>query len=152
MSPTQRGGVVNDRVFAFSSFQLHPANRMLLRDGKAVRLGGRALDLLIVLLEHAGEIVSKEKLFASVWPGIFVEDANLRLQIGALRKVLSGGASGELLIQTVPGRGYSLVGEVIEGHDGISTGATTGVSENLRLRATAMDDALSLGANRMARL
>ncbi|MBP7667512.1 MAG: transcriptional regulator [Burkholderiaceae bacterium] len=78
--------------------------RRLLADGRPVPLGGRAFDLLCVLAEHADRVVSKDELFARVWPGLVVEDNNLTVQVSALRRVLGTGA-----ITNLPGRGYRLV-------------------------------------------
>jgi predicted ATPase/DNA-binding winged helix-turn-helix (wHTH) protein len=146
-----------DNVLAFSSFQLSPGRRTLLRDGKAVRLGGRALDLLVVLLEQAGKVVSKEVLFERVWPNLFVDETNLRLQVAALRKVLGGGASGERFIHTVAGRGYCFVAKVVKGEDEHAAAAPPRVAENAHnlpaqlTRMIGRDKALDLVAGRLRR-
>jgi DNA-binding winged helix-turn-helix (wHTH) protein len=85
---------------------------MLLEADKPLRLGSRALDILIALVEQAGELVGKDELLARVWPGTFVDEANLRVHIGALRKVLGDGRFGHRYISNVPGRGYCFVAEV----------------------------------------
>ena len=72
-----------------------------------MHLGSRALEILIVLLERPGELVSKKQLMDRVWPNIFVEPANLTVQISALRRVLRDGRDGNRFIINVPGRGYS---------------------------------------------
>jgi DNA-binding response OmpR family regulator len=69
------------KVQRFGSFTLHPARKLLLDDGRTVRLGGRALDLLIALVERAGDVVSHDELFARVWPR-----APLRVAQGARRR------------------------------------------------------------------
>jgi len=74
-----------------------------------VRLGSRALEILIVLLERPGELVSKQELMSRVWPNIFVEPANLTVHISALRRALHDGRDGNRFIINVPGRGYSFV-------------------------------------------
>jgi predicted ATPase/DNA-binding winged helix-turn-helix (wHTH) protein len=84
----------------------------LLDDGKPVPLGSRAFELLVALLEHAGEIVSRETLMARAWPGISVGETNLRVHIAALRKALREGSSGQRFISNVPGRGYCFVASV----------------------------------------
>lgn len=99
-------------VFAFGPFQLAPAQRLLLDGDRPVPLGGRALDILIALVEHAGEIVSNDALTARVWPGITVEESNLRVHLASLRKALRDGLSGNRFISNVPGRGYSFVAPV----------------------------------------
>jgi TolB-like protein len=75
----------------------------LLVDGKVADLGARAFDVLVALVAHQGQVVTKAELLAVVWPGVLVEENNLQVQISALRKVLGAGA-----IATVPGRGYQL--------------------------------------------
>ena len=80
-------------AISFGPFRLVAAQRLLLEDNKPVRLGSRAFDILAVLVERAGEVVSKEELIARVWPKTFVEDANLKIQVSALRRALGGGGS-----------------------------------------------------------
>ncbi len=97
-------------VFRFGAFRLEPARELLLDGDKPVRIGSRALRILTALVEHAGEVVSKEDLLDQVWPGIFVEEANLKVQVSALRRVLGEAHGG--LVANIPGRGYRFVGEV----------------------------------------
>ncbi len=85
----------------FDRFTVHAGQRLLLADGQPLRLGGRALDILLVLLEHAGTVVDKRTLLARVWPDSVVEEINLRVHIAALRRAL-----GEGVIVTLPGQGY----------------------------------------------
>src|SRR5215813_13680200 len=93
----------------FGRFQLLPHRRELLADGDAVRLGGRAFDVLVALIEARGAVVSKDALMARVWPGRVVEENNLQSHIAALRAAL-GPDRG--LIRTVSGRGYQFIGEI----------------------------------------
>src|SRR5580692_11647753 len=85
---------------------------MLLEGDKPLRLGSRALDILIALVERAGDLVGKDELLTRVWPSTFVAEVNLRVHVGALRKVLGDGRSGHRYISTIPGRGYCFVAEV----------------------------------------
>ena len=101
-SPRRPAGI------AFGRFQVWPDRRDLLADGQPLRLGGRAFDVLLALLEARGAVVSREALKARVWPNQTVEDNNLAAQIVALRKAL-GEERG--LIRTVAGRGYQFTGE-----------------------------------------
>jgi len=96
-------------VFAFGSFRLIPRRRLLLDGDTPVRLGGRALDILIALVERAGEVVTKQDLMARAWPDVFVEEANLKVHIGVLRRVLGSARSVGGPIVNVPGQGYSFV-------------------------------------------
>jgi predicted ATPase/DNA-binding winged helix-turn-helix (wHTH) protein len=88
-------------AYRFGRFHLLPSERALLVDGERAKLGGRAYDLLMALVERRGRTVSREELFELVWPGRIVEDQNLKTQVLALRKVL-----GPQAIATIPGRGY----------------------------------------------
>ncbi|HEY1430117.1 MAG TPA: winged helix-turn-helix domain-containing protein [Stellaceae bacterium] len=81
--------------------------RQLLADGVPVELGTRAFDLLLVLLEADGSLVTKEELMSRVWPGIVVSEENVKLQVSVLRKAL--GADRDV-IHTEFGRGYRFVG------------------------------------------
>ena len=88
-------------------FELQPAERRLLVDGRPAALGRRALDLLIVLAAQPDHLLTKHELLDRVWPGLVVEEANLQMQISNLRKVLGGET-----IATVPGRGYRFTATV----------------------------------------
>lgn len=77
-----------------------------------VALGGRAFDLLSLLVEHRGELVSKDALIEAVWPGRVVEEANLNVHIARLRRLLDQDGTQGSCIQTIPGRGYCFVGAV----------------------------------------
>jgi predicted ATPase/DNA-binding winged helix-turn-helix (wHTH) protein len=103
---------MDGHAISFGPFRLLSAQRLLLEGDKPVRLGNRAFDILAALLEWAGEVVSKAELIARAWPQIFVEEANLKMQISALRRALGDGQGGHRYIVTVPGRGYSFVAPV----------------------------------------
>jgi predicted ATPase/DNA-binding winged helix-turn-helix (wHTH) protein len=103
---------VSDQAFAFGRFQLLPTRRLLLMEGKPVALGNRALDILTFLVARSGEVVGNADMIAAVWPGLTVEQANLRVHISALRKALGDGPPGNRLIVNIPGRGYSFVAPV----------------------------------------
>jgi DNA-binding winged helix-turn-helix (wHTH) protein len=97
---------------SFGPYRLLAAQRLLLEGDKPVRLGGRAFDILAALVESAGEVVAKEALIARVWPQTFVEDADLKIQVSALRRAIGDGQGGNRYIVTVPGRGYNFVASV----------------------------------------
>jgi predicted ATPase/DNA-binding winged helix-turn-helix (wHTH) protein len=88
-------------AYQFGRFHLLADPRVLLVDGEPAKLGGRAFDLLLALVERRDRTVPREELFELVWPGRIVEDQNLKTQVLALRKVI-----GQQAIGTVPGRGY----------------------------------------------
>ena len=79
-----------------------------------MRLGARAFDILIALVERAGEVVSKEELIAQAWPATFVAEANLKIQVSALRRVLGDGQGDNRYVATVVGRGYNFVAPIRE--------------------------------------
>ena len=81
-------------MLSFGTFRLLPSQRQLLEDETPVRLGGRAVDILIFLVENAGTLVRKDALMAFVWPRTVVDENSLRVHLGALGKVLGDGLSG----------------------------------------------------------
>jgi DNA-binding winged helix-turn-helix (wHTH) protein len=103
---------VDDETFVFGSFRLIPAQRMLLDDGKPLRLGSRALDILVTLVERAGQTIRKDQLIARTWPDTCVDEGALRVHVAALRKALGDGRAGKRYIANIPGRGYCLIAPV----------------------------------------
>jgi predicted ATPase/DNA-binding winged helix-turn-helix (wHTH) protein len=99
-------GDVQEEVLVFGPFQLFRSQRALVLGERRVRLGSRAVDILIALAERAGEVVTKRELMALVWPHSLVEESNLRVHVGALRKALGEGPGGERYIVNVSGQGY----------------------------------------------
>jgi len=99
-------------VITFGPFRLLEKERRLERNGIDVKLGSRALEILIALAERAGEVVSKEELNARVWPDTTVEESGLRVHVSALRKALGDGQDGARYVTNVPGRGYCFVGKL----------------------------------------
>jgi DNA-binding winged helix-turn-helix (wHTH) protein len=99
----------------FGPFRLLTAQRLLLEGAKPVRLGSRAFDILTTLIERTGEVVSKEGLIARAWPATFVEEANLKIQVSALRRALGDGQGDNRFIATVVGRGYKFVAPICQG-------------------------------------
>lgn len=95
---------------AFGEFVLDLRKRVLMRNGEFVQLPPKALDVLVVLVEHAGTLVEKDELLRRVWPDTFVEEGNLAINVFTLRKALGDG--GEQWIKTVRSRGYCFVGPV----------------------------------------
>ncbi|WP_256443060.1 MULTISPECIES: winged helix-turn-helix domain-containing protein [unclassified Bradyrhizobium] len=108
---------MGNHSFSFGPFRLSPERRALYRDGKPVRLGSRALDLLIALVENGENLTSKEALIRRVWPDTFIEEANLRVHVAALRKSLGDQSGGLQYISTVSGRGYCFVAPVVRVED-----------------------------------
>jgi len=99
-------------ITQFGPFRLNAAERLLERDGIVIDLGSRSLDVLIALVERAGEVLPRRELMARAWSGLIVDEANLRVNIASLRKSLGDGVDGARYIVNVPGRGYSFVAPV----------------------------------------
>src|SRR5262244_153940 len=93
----------------FGRYAVEPLRRELLVDGRPIKLGGRAFDLLMALIEASGAVVGKDVLLDKVWPGRIVEENRLQNQVSALRKAF--GADRDL-IRTVAGRGYQFTGNI----------------------------------------
>src|ERR1700733_12766822 len=102
-----------EQAVSFGPFRLHVARRTLERSGVTVDLGGRALELLIALIERAGEVVSKNELMMRGWPDVTVDDVSLRVHIATLRKALADGEPDARYVATLTGRGYCFVAPVI---------------------------------------
>jgi predicted ATPase/DNA-binding winged helix-turn-helix (wHTH) protein len=104
--------VEQPQAWQFGAFTLVPAQRLLLQGDAPVRVGGRALDVLIVLVEAAGKVVGRDELMASVWKKVVVDEGSLRVHIAALRRALGDDGDARRYIVNVPGRGYAFVGDV----------------------------------------
>jgi DNA-binding winged helix-turn-helix (wHTH) protein len=102
------------RVYYFGSFFVYDAEQQLLHDGVSVHLAPKAFDVLLLLIQHKGRLVTKEKLLKEVWPNVYVEEANLSVNIASLRKALEERDSEQQYIQTVPKRGYRFAARVSE--------------------------------------
>jgi predicted ATPase/DNA-binding winged helix-turn-helix (wHTH) protein len=99
-------------VISFGPFRLFTAQRLLERAGAPLQLGSRALDILIILVEHAGEVVSKKDLISHVWPDVTVDESGLRVHVAGLRKALGEGREGARYVSNIPGRGYCFVAPI----------------------------------------
>ena len=96
----------------FGPFKLSPAERLLLKGDEPVAVGGRAFDILAKLIERAGDVVSKQEILQSAWPGVIVDDNALRVQIAHLRRMIGDGQDGVRYIASISGRGYCFVAPV----------------------------------------
>lgn len=113
------------RSFSFGPFVLIPDRQLLLQGDAPVRIGGRALDILTVMVERPGELVNKSELIARVWPNVVVDDGNLKVNMAALRRALGDGVGAAQYIATVTGRGYRFVAPVaVNGLSGLATSST----------------------------
>ena len=125
------------RVLIFDDFRFVVPARELLQVGRdgtptPIALGSRAADLLFLLLQRSGDLVTKNEIMDAVWPHAVVEESNLTVQLSALRRVLDTGRDGVSAIQTVPGRGYRFTPRVTEADDVAATPpvAPSGASES----------------------
>jgi predicted ATPase/DNA-binding winged helix-turn-helix (wHTH) protein len=101
-----------DGAFAFGPFRLIPSQRVLVRENRPVKLGGRALDILHLLVMRSGEEVSKSALIEFAWPNVVVDERNLKVHISSLRRALEDTNPQATYIATVVGHGYQFVGRV----------------------------------------
>ena len=130
---------LSEQAVHFGPYRIHPRQRLVLEAGRPLRLGRRAVDILLILLEQAGNVVSKQELIARVWPKSVVEDGNLRVHMAALRKALGDGQAGQRYIVTVAQRGYSFVAPLsIEPMTIPADGIPQSQGHNLPLRRTRM--------------
>src|SRR5689334_5695617 len=113
----QRAPAVEPAI-SFDRFQILPRRRLLLEAGRPVRIGSRAFDILLALLEHPGERIGKAELLFRVWPDTHVVEGNLKFQVAALRRVLRDGQDGKRFIETSQGQGYRFAAPVAVTADG----------------------------------
>ena len=113
----------------FGPFRLRAAERSLEKDGIALKIGSRAFDILVALLQSAPDIVSNRALMSQAWGSLVVDEGSLRFQIATLRKTLGDVPSATPYITNVPGRGYCFAAAVTW------TSAASRVRENPPIRA-----------------
>ena len=104
----------SSQIYQFGPFRLDPQEQMLLRNGKPVQITPKSFDMLVVLVENRGHLVTKEELMERIWPDSFVEEANLSVKMSELRRALGEAPNDNHYIATVPRRGYRFVADVIE--------------------------------------
>jgi TolB-like protein len=130
-------------IFLFEGFRFDRAGRCLFRTSgpgvpEPVALGSRALALLGLFIERQGQLVSKDDIMKIVWSGMAVEEANLTMQISALRRILDRDREQGSWIQTVPGRGYRFIPPVVR------TEPSASATEHRRPGALALPDKPSI--------
>ena len=130
-------------LYEFADFRLDPAQHLLLRHGKPVPLTPKAFELLVVLVQSGGRLLTKDDLMKTVWPDSFVEEANLTVNISSLRRALGDPIEGQAMIETVPKLGYRFVTPVkklAESEEDFGTNAPVSAPEaKPRLKPTAKD-------------
>jgi TolB-like protein/DNA-binding winged helix-turn-helix (wHTH) protein/Tfp pilus assembly protein PilF len=97
--------------YEFGPFRLDPVERLLLRNNQTIPLAPKAFETLVLLVENSGHLLTKDELMKRLWPGTFVEEANLAQNISAIRRALDGINGGEQYIETVPKGGYRFTAE-----------------------------------------
>jgi pimeloyl-ACP methyl ester carboxylesterase/DNA-binding winged helix-turn-helix (wHTH) protein len=120
-----------EAIYNFGAFKLDAAERTLFNGVNAVPLAPKIFDTLLILVENAGRVISKEKLLAEIWDDSFVEENNLAQNISALRRVFGKG-SPEKFIETVPKFGYRFLAPVTRSVDLAASG--TQIFERTRAR------------------
>ena len=114
----------NHSIYRFGKFELDPAERRLSAVGKPIALTPKVFDTLVLLVERAGRLVSKDELMRALWPRGYVEESNLTKHIWVIRRALGDGEHGSSFIETVPKLGYRFVATVTTGQPVDSTVAT----------------------------
>jgi len=123
-------------IYEFGPFRVDARKRLLLRDGKPVRLPAKAFELLLVLLQSQGRLVEKDELIGRVWPDAVVEENNLTVNISALRKSLSEIPGEHRYVLTVPGRGYQFVADVQQHDDEpVRTNGKIGLTQSTNIHS-----------------
>ena len=127
-APADGPSALHGKIASFGPFRLHATERLLEKNGIALKIGSRALDILITLLDHAPQVVSKDDLIRRVWGKLVVDEVSLRFHVAALRKRLRDGSSPVSYISNIPGRGYCFAGAVswVEAEAKPGTARTTG--------------------------
>ena len=110
--PARAPAEAAENLIQFGPFSLAPTARVLMESGQPVRLGSRALEILLLLIENCGNFVSNAQIVERVWPRNVVVEGNLRVHIASLRRAIGDGQEGRRYIVNVPNRGYSFVGAV----------------------------------------
>src|SRR5580704_15696945 len=101
-----------NRLYEFDGFCLDDQKRILLRGEKMIPLTPKAFETLLVLVQNSGQVLTKDQIMGAVWPGTFVEEANLTQTVFVLRKALGEGKDGQRYIVTMPGQGYRFTADV----------------------------------------
>ena len=104
-----------NQFYRFGEFTVDSEQKVLLQNGKPLRLPPKVFDTLLILVNNSGRIVEKEELMSQLWPDTFVEEANLTFNIQQLRKAFRDNARHPKFIETVARRGYRFIADVQEG-------------------------------------
>ena len=100
------------QIYKFADFSLNATAKVLLRNGQPVKLARKAVETLLVLVEHPDQVLTKEELIEAIWQGRIVDEANLIQNIAVVRRTLGVQPGQPGFIETFPGRGYRLLGPI----------------------------------------
>src|SRR2546423_1818790 len=103
---------MDKHFYDFGPFRIDAQKRLLLKDGRPVPLAPKAFEMLTVLVENSGKVLEKDDLIKMIWPDQIVEEANITVNMSALRKALGESPNEHRYIVTIPGRGYRFVASV----------------------------------------
>ena len=102
------------RWYMFGPFRIDPTERVLRSNGDIVPLTPKVFEMLLALVESSGRVVQKKELLDRIWPGVFVEEANLNVNMSILRRVLGDDSRKRQYIETISKRGYRFIAPVRE--------------------------------------
>jgi DNA-binding winged helix-turn-helix (wHTH) protein len=119
------------QAYEFGPFRFDSTARLLFREEEISPLPPKALDILAVLLENEGKLVSKQSLIRAVWPDSFVEEGNVAHHISVIRRMLRNGSGGQVSIETIAKRGYRLT--VMSADRSLVSNETQGESASRKL-------------------
>ncbi len=125
-------------MYHFDPFRLDAGRRLLMRGNEVVSIPPKAIEMLLLLVRHPGEVLDKESLMKGLWPDTIVEETNLTVIISALRKALEETRTEHRYIVTIPGHGYCFVAEVSEAGEGAGARPLNGQSEQLSVKSIAV--------------
>ena len=139
-------GLKTRHQYEFGQFLLEPGECSLLREDRPVQIAPKAFELLVVLVQNAGRLVTKDQIMGAVWPGCFVEEANLTVCVSAVRKALEE-KDGELrYIETIPKKGYRFIAPVREIGVPSDPGTTDDNGDRLKIDSLSLTAAVASGA------
>ncbi len=125
-------------MYHFDPFRLDAGRRLLMRGNEVVSIPPKAIEMLLLLVRHKGEVLDKESLMKGLWPDTIVEETNLTVIISALRKALEETRAEHRYIVTIPGHGYCFVAEVSEAGEGAKPRRLNGQSKQLSVKSIAV--------------
>jgi DNA-binding winged helix-turn-helix (wHTH) protein/TolB-like protein len=134
-------------LYEFSRFRFDPENHLLESDGSPISLTPKAFEILLVLVQNGSRLTTKEELMRKVWPDSFVEEANLTVNISALRRQLGESPNGHRYIETVPRKGYRFAVPVshreVDDHSAIAAPSVISVQETVQEVPLSSEDFLT---------